>query len=174
MAHKEQIDFCTSVKNKFPERFINAKVLDIGSLDINGNNRYLFQNPNYLGIDIGEGNNVDLVCKGHEYKSKEKFDIVISTECLEHDKHWKETLLNAYKLLKKDGLLIISCAAPGREEHGTAKSSSFCSPFTQDYYRNISAEDFKEVFDLEKCFKDFELKEAHETMHDLYFYGIKL
>jgi len=173
MAHKEQIDFCISVKNKYPEKFINSKVLDIGSLDINGNNRYLFENPNYTGIDIGEGNNVDIVCKGHEFKSKEKFDLIISTECLEHDKHWRETLLNAYNLLKKNGLLIISCAAPGREEHGTFKSSSFCSPFTQDYYRNIGENDFKEVLDLDKLFIDFELKEEHNTMHDLYFYGIK-
>jgi SAM-dependent methyltransferase len=173
MAHKEQIDFCNSVKQKYSELFTNCKVLDIGSLDINGNNRYLFTNTDYTGIDIGKGNNVDIVCSGHLFKSANKFDIIISTECLEHDKYWKETLLNAYNLLNKDGLLLISCAAPGRDEHGTSTHASECSPFTNDYYKNISEEDFKQVFELDKCFSEYELKEAHETMHDLYFYGIK-
>jgi SAM-dependent methyltransferase len=173
MAHQEQIRFCNSVKEKYPELFNNCKVLDIGSLDINGNNRYLFNNSNYTGIDIGEGNNVDIICSGHLFKSKDKFDIIITTECLEHDIHWKETLINAYNLLKKGGLLLMTCAAPGREEHGTSQNHGFASPFTNDYYGNISESDFKEVFDLEKCFTEFELKEEHITMHDLYFYGIK-
>ena len=35
MAHKEQWIFCNKVKYKFPEKFKNAKVLDIGSFDVN-------------------------------------------------------------------------------------------------------------------------------------------
>ena len=50
MAHKEQRDFLLSVKKQFPERFENCDVLDIGSLDINGNNRYLFTTYTYIGI----------------------------------------------------------------------------------------------------------------------------
>lgn len=48
MAHQAQIDFCTKIKNKIPQFFSNLKVLDVGSLDINGNNRYLFDNCEYL------------------------------------------------------------------------------------------------------------------------------
>lgn len=40
--HKEQINYCLSIKNKYPELF-KGKILDCGSLDINGNNRYLFE-----------------------------------------------------------------------------------------------------------------------------------
>lgn len=173
MAHKEQIDFCLSVKDKFPDKFQHKNVLDIGSLDINGNNRYLFENCNYTGIDLAEGQNVDIVCKGHEFKSKTKFDLIISTECLEHDKYWKETLTNAYHLLKKDGMLLFTCATTGREEHGTSSHHGFASPHTQDYYMNLDTNHIKEVFDLDNCFSKYELKEVHETMHDLYFYGIK-
>ena len=68
MAHPEQRTFMTYVKEKFPEKFINCRVLDIGSLDINGNNRYLFTDYKYIGVDIGAGNNVDVVCRGHEFK----------------------------------------------------------------------------------------------------------
>ena len=65
MAHEEQKIFLESVKSKFSEKFKNCRVLDIGSLDINGNNRFLFENYEYIGLDIGEGNNVDIVCRGH-------------------------------------------------------------------------------------------------------------
>jgi hypothetical protein len=52
MAHQEQKDFCLSVKEFMPDFFKGVSVLDIGSLDINGNNRYLFENYDYTGIDI--------------------------------------------------------------------------------------------------------------------------
>ena len=55
MAHIEQIIFCIKVKNMFPSYFKNIDVLDVGSLDLNGSNRYLFENCRYTGIDIGPG-----------------------------------------------------------------------------------------------------------------------
>ena len=114
MAHQAQQDFLISVKNQFPDKFNNCKVLDIGSLDINGNNRYLFENYDYTGVDIGAGPNVDVVCKGHEFKSDTQFDIVISTECFEHDIFYKETILNAINLTKSGGLFVFTCASKGR------------------------------------------------------------
>ena len=91
MAHKEQINYVNKVKNKFPEYFKNKKVLDIGSLDVNGNNRFLFDNCNYIGLDVGDGNNVDVVCPGHKYDApSEFFDVIISTEVFEHDLYYIE------------------------------------------------------------------------------------
>ncbi len=49
MAHTQQQDFCIGVRKRYPNRFENARVLDIGSLDINGNNRFLFTNEDYTG-----------------------------------------------------------------------------------------------------------------------------
>ena len=92
MAHLEQRVFLTGLKNKFPERFKNCNVLDVGSLDINGNNRYLFSEYKYIGVDVGPGKNVDVVSKGHEYNSEDLFDIVISSECFEHDMYYAETI----------------------------------------------------------------------------------
>ena len=60
MAHHAQRLFFTRVKHRFPERFDGCSVLDIGSLDINGNNRYLFNGGTYIGIDVGQGRNVDV------------------------------------------------------------------------------------------------------------------
>ena len=46
MAHPEQRAFCINIKNKYPDRFKNTRVLDVGCQDINGNNRFLFENKN--------------------------------------------------------------------------------------------------------------------------------
>jgi hypothetical protein len=66
MAHKQQIEFCQKIKNSHSSFFSNKRVLDVGSLDVNGNNRYLFDNCEYTGIDIGNGKNVDIVWCEHE------------------------------------------------------------------------------------------------------------
>ena len=54
MAHVAQQEFFKKVKEQFPERFKNCSVLDIGSLDLNGNNRYLFEDYTYIGVDVGD------------------------------------------------------------------------------------------------------------------------
>lgn len=173
MAHQEEREWCELVKAAHPEYFIGTRVLDIGSLDINGNNRYLFINCDYTGIDIGYGPNVDVVCSGHEYKSDEQFDVIISTECFEHDNHYAETLRNAYSLLKQGGLLLFSCAAPGRPEHGTARTSPKDSPFTTDYYKNLSEGDIRKAMDVDIYFSNYKFKTRTTFPQDLYFYGIK-
>lgn len=90
MAHPQQKEFCLKVKSLFPECFDNVNVLDVGSLDINGNNQYLFTNANYLGLDIGPGPNVDIIKPVHifayQLQYHEYFDVIISTEMLEHDR----------------------------------------------------------------------------------------
>jgi len=174
MAHREQREWCELVKYAHDEFFVGTSVLDIGSLDINGNNRYLFEQCNYTGIDIGDGPNVDVVCSGHLFKSDDLFDVVISTECFEHDEHWQQTLKNVINnLLKDGGLFLFSCAAPGRPEHGTKRTSPKDSPFTNDYYRNLSEADIRSVLDCNAIFSNYKFKTRIDFPQDLYFYGIK-
>jgi hypothetical protein len=56
MAHKEQRDYFESVKKRFPEAFVNKKVLDIGSYDLNGTNEYLFENSTVLMLSVRRKN----------------------------------------------------------------------------------------------------------------------
>ena len=68
MSHFQQQEFFKRVKNHFPNYFNDVKVLDIGSLDINGNIKHLFSHPYYyVGLDLANGPNVDVVCPGHLY-----------------------------------------------------------------------------------------------------------
>lgn len=176
MAHPEQAVFCTHVRDKFPKKFHDVDVLDIGSLDINGNNRYLFTNYTYTGIDVGKGKNVDIVSKGHEFKPNKQYDVVISTECFEHDMYWEKTLNNATELTKPGGIFLFTCATTGRQEHGTSRTTPQDSPFTHtlfsDYYRNLTQEDVEQALDLPAHFSEWKF-DVNNNTKDLYFYGIK-
>lgn len=178
MAHQAQRDFFIKLKKNFHSRFENCSVLDVGSLDINGNNRYLFENYTYIGIDVGFGRNVDVVSKGHEYKSETKFDIVISSECFEHDMFYRETIKNCIDLTKSGGLFTFTCASTGRPEHGTRKTSRQDAPLLEeygdwyDYYKNLTEQDIREVIDIDSTFSRYEF-EYNPIAFDLYFWGIK-
>lgn len=179
MAHKEQQDFCNTVKALHPLHFDNVKAIDIGSLDVNGTNKHLFINSEYIGLDIAEGKNVDVVSIAHEYKTKKKFDCVISTEALEHDIHWKKTLKKMVQLCKKGGLVTFTCGTTGREEHGTKSEHAFASPLTvarndewSDYYKNLTEEEVNEVLKAKEIFSDFDFI-TNGSSHDLYFWGVK-
>lgn len=64
----------------------NSTVLDVGSQDVNGSYRPLFEDCIYTGLDQTEGKNVDVVTSD-PYKfpfDYDSFDVVISGQCLEH------------------------------------------------------------------------------------------
>jgi glycosyltransferase involved in cell wall biosynthesis/SAM-dependent methyltransferase len=179
MAHQQQIDFCRSVKEIFPTFFAHRLVLDIGSLDINGNNQYLFEKCQYFGVDLLPGRNVDFASKGHEFHlPDESVDVIISTECFEHDCFYDLTLRNIVRMLKPGGLFLFSCATAGRPEHGTRRTTPVDAPFTQqfadwgDYYKNLEEGDIRAVLDIERIFKEFRFSSNEQTC-DLYFWGIK-
>lgn len=178
MAHKEQREFCQSVKNKLPEYFTNKTILDVGSLDVNGNNRWMFDSPiSYTGIDIGEGHNVDMVSKGHEFNAPdETYDVIISTECFEHDMFYPLTLKNIVRMLSTNGLFLFTCATTGRPEHGTITHDIGSAPLLKEewanYYKNLTEKDVRDVLDIEKIFRRFNFS-TNETSKDLYFWGIK-
>lgn len=180
MSHPEQVAFCESVRDSIPNFFRNRNVLDCGSLDINGNNRYLFTDCNYLGIDIGHGKNVDIVSKIHEFNARDgMFDTIISTECLEHDMFWKASFHNMVRMLSPGGLLLFTCATTGRHEHGTRRTTPGCAPFVssteglwQDYYKNLTAADFEDFFNMDAMFSEY-MFTTDENVHDLRFTGIR-
>ena len=169
--HEAQKQFTQKIKSQFPQFFDNCEVLDIGAMDINGNNRYLFTNYTYTGIDLGEGPNVDVIAPGgaHTAKISKQYDVVISTECLEHDRHYLKTLNFMLDRCKSGGLMLFTCATTGRREHGTTKTTPASSPFTNDYYKNLTEQDI--LIDFTN-FEQYKF-EVNHISNDLYFYGIK-
>jgi SAM-dependent methyltransferase len=180
MAHQEQREYFLYVKSIHTEFFTNKRVLDIGSLDINGNNRHLFDQCEYIGLDIAEGKNVDVVSLAHEYMEKDSsFDVVISNDCFEHDMFYTKTFQNIVRLLRPSGLFLFTCKTTGSLEHGTIKSDGgFSSPLTikypdwANYYRNITEQDVRDSIDIDIVFESFEFSVLHPP-HDIRFWGIK-
>lgn len=167
--HKEVKRFCQSIKSLHPLHFMQTSVLDCGSLDINGNNRYLFDNCIYMGVDIVEGKNVDIVTRVHDLKIDFQFDCVISTEMLEHDEFYAESLKTMFKLTSPGGLILITAAGYGREEHGTHQMKPQDSPLTRDYYCNVTIPMLHEGLDLTQ----FSWYTISFVKNDIRFAGIK-
>lgn len=173
MSHKAQQTFCFSIQKKYPHLFSGKEILDVGSMDINGNNRIFFPDPaSYIGLDIGPGNNVDVICPIHQYDPQKQFDVVISTECFEHDVNWKESIRRIYDLTKDNGMILLTIAGKHRPEHGTTRTSPSDSPYTTEYYRNITAADLLSLFELEDEFVIWELSYDRLSC-DIRFFGLK-
>ena len=173
MAHEQQQRFCCIVRALFPEYFAGTRVLDVGSMDINGSNRPLFWGCDYTGIDIGPGRNVDYALGGHHwFPGGKPYDVVISTECGEHDKYYKATIANMMGNLRPGGLMIYTCATTGRPEHGTTRTSQWESPYTTDYYKNLTRADLEAIPHFKEGWECCRFT-VNEQSHDLQFWGIK-
>ena len=96
-------------------------VLDVGSYDVNGNYKNLFDEKQctYTGLDMEQGPNVDIVPE-HVYKWKEikddTYDVVISGQALEHIEFFWITVSEIVRVTKKDGIICL-VAPNGFEEH---------------------------------------------------------
>ena len=177
MSHQAQLDFVAGLKQRLPEYFRKGRVLEVGSLDINGSVRQFFEDCDYTGVDLGEGKGVDLVARGEELDYFDgNFTVCLSCECFEHNPFWKETFLNMICLCKSGGLVVFTCATTGRPEHGTERSTPQDSPLTiakgWSYYLNLTEEDFQSIFNFDALFTDWQFS-VNEQACDLYFYGVK-
>ncbi len=178
--HLEAKNFTLFVKKFFGEHFSHKIVLDVGSGDINGNNRHLFENCTYEGNDVIEAKNVTIVSKTKDLPFGDGyFDTIISTECFEHDPEYKDSLTKIYRMLKEDGLFFFTCASTGRREHGTRTREPNSSYGTigniegmVDYYQNLTERDLNDVLELDSLFSRWSTY-YNAKSSDLYFVGIK-
>lgn len=131
---------------RFVERQVRGRrfkrVLEFGSLDINGNVRDLVGADYYHGIDLVAGPGVDEVADATSYGSEEKYDAVICCEVLEHLRDKAGIIDSAAKCLrprgccqKPGGLFIITCATFGRAEHSAVDGGALRDG---EWYENIN------------------------------------
>jgi SAM-dependent methyltransferase len=94
------------------------KVLDVGSCDINGSYRSLFEvnKWQYHGLDVAAGKNVDIVIKDI-YRWKEirynTYDVVISGQAFEHIEYFWLTMQEIARVMKTGGLCCIIAPSSG-------------------------------------------------------------
>jgi SAM-dependent methyltransferase len=177
MATDAQAEFFQTVKRHVPTFFSGKRVIEIGSLDINGSARGQFDTAQYVGVDLGPGPSVDLVAPGHLLgEPSGSYDCAISANCFEHNPYWLETFVNMLRLVREEGLVLFTCAATGVREHGTRRSAPEASPLTLavgwDYYRNLTERDFTSRIDLRLWCSDWHFFVDHDT-YCLYFVALR-
>jgi hypothetical protein len=92
----------------------NKKILDVGSYNVNGTMRPIFEKGQYVGLDMEEGPNVDIVGVSHDIPfDKDEFDIVISSSCFEHDDMFWISFQEMCRVLKPGGYMYIQAPSNG-------------------------------------------------------------
>jgi len=96
---------------EFVSKNNKIKVLDVGSLEVDGGNyKELFQDMNnvtYLGIDANKGKNVDRVVLPYDWDLNEEFDVLISGQCVEHVEDLHAWFEQASKVVMSGGLICV-------------------------------------------------------------------
>ena len=143
MCNKTGIEFGTRMLTA--DRVAGRDVIDVGALDVNGSLRPVVEPlgpASYLGVDIEMGPAVDQIVAAEDLVSRfgpESFDIVITTEMVEHTRDWKTVVSNLKRVLRPGGLLLVTTRSPGFEYHA----------FPYDFWRYEPA-DMRAIFaDLE-------------------------
>jgi SAM-dependent methyltransferase len=107
------------------------RILEVGSCDVNGSVRPYLESlgpAEYLGVDAGPGPRVDRVVDCEELAAAVgvgDWDIVVSTEMLEHVRDWRECLIQLAMTVAPGGKLLITTRSPGFPYH----------PFPEDHWR---------------------------------------
>lgn len=134
-------------RNLKKEDIMEKSIIEVGSRDVNGSLRPIaeaFKPHSYIGVDIQMGHGVDQICDAHKLLDRfgrESFDMLISTELLEHVRDWRKVITNFKHVLKPEGILIITTRSKGFYGHDL--------PF--DFWRY-------ELSDMQIIFSDFSIE----------------
>lgn len=119
-----------------------AEILDVGTGGVlhNGTVREICRltGKTYTGTDMQASEGVDVVINAENilaHFGPEKFDVVISTEMLEHCEPWREAVFNMLSVLKLNGILVLTTRSKGFMFH----------EYPSDYWR-FEVADLRQMF----------------------------
>jgi SAM-dependent methyltransferase len=144
MCHRSVHDFFRA--ELAPSEIQGRRILEVGSRDVNGTVRPLLTSlgaRDYVGVDLEPGPGVDRLCDVAELATEfasDPFEVVVSTEMLEHVRDWKVAILNLKRVVAPGGLLVVTTRSFGFPYHS----------FPGDFWRF-------ELHDMRWIFRDFEV-----------------
>ncbi len=136
MHEQAQAFFATNLAGLPPLR-----VVEFGSLNVNGSLRDIYEAQSWFGIDLRHGKGVDLVADAATWRTSELFDLVLCAEVFEHTPDWEAILDTAWFALAHGGLFLASCATGNRPPHSVGGGT--LDPF--EFYRNVPADEMSEA-----------------------------
>ena len=148
MCNTTGIEFGKSVLVR--DAVAGKDVLEVGSLDVNGSLRPHVESlgpARYVGVDLEAGPRVDAIVDARrlvEHFGRDAFDVVVTTEMLEHVRNWQGVVRNLKQVLRPGGVLVLTTRSIGFHYHGY--------PF--DFWR-YEPEDMRAIF---ADFEDLVLK----------------
>lgn len=119
-----------------------GSVIEFGSLDINGSVRPLFTGCRFTGIDLVAGPGVDVVADAATWTPAEHVDCVVCCEVFEHTPDWPALVDSAARALCDSGVLIVTCAGPGRGPHSAVDGNALRDG---EHYANVTTDALREV-----------------------------
>jgi len=129
--HQSILEFATQTLLRNEQNIYGKRILEVGSCNINGSVRDIvepFKPSEYIGIDVNEGNGVDVICSAEDIQSKfdlASFDGIICTEALEHVRQWWRVIEGIRLALKPGGWALLTTRSEGFPYH----------PFDEDNWR---------------------------------------
>jgi SAM-dependent methyltransferase len=141
MCHPSVFEWTDKILTE--EMVSGKRVLECGSFDVNGSVKPRVESfdPEYLvGIDIRQGPKVDVIMDVVDLPDSdlEDFDVVVSTEMLEHVEDWRGAIHGMLSVIKPGGDLILTTRAPGFPVHD----------YPGDHWR-YTTDDMFEIFGVE-------------------------
>jgi SAM-dependent methyltransferase len=129
-------------------------VLEVGSQAIGGSIRPYIESlgtTQYIGVDLEAGPGVDEICdaaKLIDHFGYGQFDVVVSTEMMEHARDWRGAINNMRTVLRSEGIIVITTRSLGWPYHA----------YPDDYWRF-------ELDDIRRIFSDFSILSLEPDNH---------
>lgn len=99
------------------------RIIEVGSHNVNGSARQsieVLRPASYIGVDVNAGPGVDFVCDAAQLLDNfepASFDVVLSTEMVEHVRDWRVAFTNMKRLCAPGGVVTITTRSPGFGYH---------------------------------------------------------
>lgn len=153
-----------------------SRALDVGGQDVNSTSQgihphSLLSVDTWDVLDIVDGPGVTIVADGTSWRVPEGqplYDLVLSTETLEHVENYRGILTTCGLALAPGGVFLGTWASTGRQPHS---AQGHPDPFVLgEHYRNVSQEDVEDL--VSDLFSEYEFV-YNPVPGDLYLYGVR-